>query len=395
MKKASPFLVFLLLYQIICPAGKRVVLNNIRFYSYPDYTRVVLDLSASLKIQEKILPGKNLTRLYFDLLGCDFSPSYPENKKKEVLIKSGNLKKIRLGKRDRRTLRIVFDFDKIGKYDRFYLTSPFRVVFDIFQKDLDAQEVYSEKITEKLDAPPEPVDGQYSVVRQLGLGVHRIVIDPGHGGKDPGTCNGKLGLYEKKITLDLARRLKNLFKQNSKYEIILTRESDRYISLEERTAIANSKKSDLFVSIHVNSAPQKKTRGIETFYLNLTTDPWSMSVAAKENAISKKSIWEMESIIGEIVKNAKKSESRILSQFIQKNVVKHLKKRYSHINDLGVKKAPFYVLVGARMPASLVETSFISNSQEARRLKTSTYRYLIANGLYYGIISYIRSLGKN
>ena len=395
MKKVFPFLFFSLVSLIANPASKQVNLTNIRFYSYPDYTRVVLDLSSSLRIKEKILPGKSLTRLYFDLVGCEFSPSYPDEKKKEILIKSGNLKRIRLGKQSRHTLRVVFDFDRIGKYDRFYLTAPFRVVFDIFQSDLYSRESVTEKIPDKLNSTPEAVDGKYSVVRQLGLGVHRIVIDPGHGGKDPGTFNPKLGLYEKTITLDLARRLKSLFKQNSKYEIILTRDSDRYISLEERTAIANSNKSDLFVSIHVNSAPRSATRGIETFYLNLTTDPWSMNVAAQENAISKKSIGEMESIINEIVKNAKKSESRILSQYIQNGVVDHLKSHYNQIKSLGVKKAPFYVLVGARMPASLVETSFLSNTHEAQRLKSSTYRYLIAKGLYYGIISYIKSLGKN
>jgi N-acetylmuramoyl-L-alanine amidase len=348
-----------------------------------------------MKVQEKVLPGQNLTRLYFDLLNCGFSRSYPDANRKEILIKSGNLKKIRLGKTNKNGLRIVFDFDKIGKYDKFYLTSPFRIVFDIFQDEINHFDKSVSSITDRVESVPEKIDGQYSMVRQLGLGVKRIVIDPGHGGKDPGTFNRSLKLYEKTITLDLAKRLKNLLEKNSNYEIILTRESDRYISLEERTAIANSKKCDLFISIHVNAAPRKTTRGIETFYLNLTTDSWSMSVAAQENAISKKSIGEMKSIVEQIVKNAKKSESRILSQFIQQHVVKQLKTKYSKISSLGVKKAPFYVLVGARMPASLVETSFLSNTQEAKRLKTSYYRYLIANGLYYGIISYIKSLGKN
>jgi N-acetylmuramoyl-L-alanine amidase len=395
MKKAFFFLFLFILLIANLSTKKSNQLLNIRYYAYPDYTRVVLDLSASLKVQEKFLPGQNLTRLYFDLLDCDFSKAYPEANKKEILIKSGNLKRIRLGKREKHDLRVVFDFDKIGKYDKFYLSSPFRVVFDIFQDDINHIDRSVLAQPDRVDSTPEQIESQYSMVRQLGLGVHRIVIDPGHGGKDPGTFNRSLKLYEKNITLDLARRLKSLFKKNSKYEIILTRERDRYISLEERTAIANSKKSDLFVSIHVNSAPRKTTRGIETYYLNLTSDPWSMSVAAQENAIGKKSIGEMETIVKQIVKNAKKSESRILSQFIQKHVVKQLKSKYSKITNLGVKKAPFYVLIGARMPASLVETSFLSNMYEARRLKTSYYRYLIANGLYYGIISYIKSLGKN
>ncbi len=395
MKKAFYFLFLFILLIANLSTKKNNQLLNIRYYAYPDYTRVVLDLSASLKVQEKLLPGQNLTRLYFDLLDCDFSGAYPEANKKEILIKSGNLKRIRLGKWEKHDLRVVFDFDKIGKYDKFYLSSPFRVVFDIFQDDINHIDKSVSSRSDRVDSTPEQIEGQYSMVRQLGLGVHRIVIDPGHGGKDPGTSNRSLKLYEKNITLDLARRLKSLFKKNSKYEIILTRESDRYISLEERTAIANSKKSDLFVSIHVNSAPRENTRGIETYYLNLTTDPWSMSVAAQENAITKKSIGEMETIVKQIVKNAKKSESRILSQFIQEHVVKQLKSKYSKITSLGVKKAPFYVLIGARMPASLVETSFLSNMNEAKRLKTSFYRYLIANGLYYGIISYIKSLGKN
>jgi N-acetylmuramoyl-L-alanine amidase len=396
MKKTLILLFPVIFFLILLPARRIVRLDNIRYYSYPDYTRVVLDLSSSIKIKEKILPGRELSRLYFDLSDCDFSSEYPLEKKKEIGLKSGNLKKIRLGKRDKNTVRIVFDFDKIGKYDMFYLTSPFRVVFDIFQEDSNGEAAVSSAGPDVVPPPPEiKGEDQYSVVRQLGLGVHKIMIDPGHGGKDPGTFNAKLGLFEKIITLDIARRLKHIFKQNSDYEIILTREDDRYISLEERTAIANSKKSDLFISIHVNSAPKKDTSGIETFFLSFSSDPWSMSVAAQENAIGQKSIGEMKLIVEQIVKNAKISESKILSQCIQVQLVQQLQKKYDKIQNLGVKKAPFYVLVGARMPSALVETSFLSNTQEALRLKTSTYRDHIANGLYYGIISYITSLGKN
>jgi len=382
--------VCLLAFCMAMSAGDGVQLENIRFYAYPDYTRVVLDLSGSLKVVEKVLPGDDLTRLYFDLQHCQFSRDYPDSKKKEIGIESGNLKKIRLGRHTSTSLRVVFDFDRIGKYQKFYLTSPFRVVFDIFQEP----EVATGDPAEVSTVPAERIGEKYSIIRQLGLGVRRIVIDPGHGGKDPGTLNRKLGLYEKDITLDIAKRLQQILKQKSQYEVILTRETDRYLSLEERTAIANSKKGDLFLSIHVNSSPRKHVSGIETYFLNITTDPWAIQVAAQENAVGQKSIGEMTAIVEKILKDSKKSESKILCGFIQKNLVKRLASQYSRVNDLGVKKAPFYVLVGARMPAALVEASFLSHSMEAKRLQTASYRYLVAAGLYYGIIEYIKSLGK-
>jgi N-acetylmuramoyl-L-alanine amidase len=394
MKKCILLLIVLSVLPVRVFSANGVSLNNIRFYAYPDYTRVVLDLSGSLKVNEKILPGKDLSRLYFDLHGCLFARSFPKEKNREILIKSGNLKKIRLGVRDKRTIRVVFDFDKIGKYDKFYLTSPFRVVFDIFKQEDVAPKGAAGVNEVEPTKPPEKIGDQYSMIRQLGLGVHRIIVDPGHGGKDPGTFNRHLGLYEKTLVLDIAKRLKKVFEQNSKYQIVLTRDSDRYISLEERTAIANSQKGDLFVSIHLNSSPRKHVRGVETFYLNITTDPWAINVAAMENAVGLKSIGEMSTIVEKIVKNTKKSESKILCQFIQKGLVDNLNHKYSRIVSLGVKKAPFYVLVGARMPAALVEASFLSNSQEAKRLRSQNYRDQIARGLYSGIIAYIKSLGK-
>lgn len=392
MKRFSTcIIIFLIISSFLSPKKQQkiVYLENIRYYAYPDYTRVVIDLSSSIKIKEKILPDQNKTRLYFDLKGCKLSSDFPCEKTKEIIINSGNLKKIRTGKRGNYTRRIVFEFDHIEKYDKFYLISPFRIVFDIFQDRIEEKPIYNISIT-----PPKNIKDNYSIARQLGLGVHRIVIDPGHGGKDPGAINRKFKIYEKNLTLDIAKKLKKIIKQHSTYEVILTREDDRYISLEERTAIANSKKADLFISIHLNSAPRKGARGVETFYLSFASDPWAIRVAAQENATSTKNISEMKSILEQIVKNTKISESKILSNCIQKNIVTQLRKKYRKINNLGVKKAPFYVLVGARMPAVLAEVSFLSNSQEAKRLKSSTYRYSIANGIYYGIMSYIKSLGK-
>jgi N-acetylmuramoyl-L-alanine amidase len=371
------------------PARGPVKLQNIRYYSYPNYTRVVLDLSADIKIAEKVIKGGDSGRLFFDLKNCRFALEYPFEKKNEIKIQAGNLQRIRIGKSNTQTIRVVFDFDRIGKYNRFYLTSPFRLVFDIYSQ---AEFISHSQETRGKTEPA--IEGDPSIARQLGLGVHRIVIDPGHGGKDPGTVNRHLNLQEKDITLDIGKRLNAILNEHKEFEIILTRCRDDYVPLEERAAIANSNQGDIFVSVHTNSAPRLTARGIESYYLNVTADPWAMQVAAQENAMSSKSINEMRSILDQILQNSKISESRILSRSIQESMVANLQRKYDAIEDLGVKKAPFYVLLGAQMPSALIEVSFLSNRDEAGRLSAPSYRQTVAAGLYLGIINFIQSLGK-
>ena len=372
-------------------AKSPVKLQNIRFYPYAEYTRVVLDLSSDLKISEKVIKGSDSGRLFFDLKNCRFAAAYPLDKKNEIKIKAGNLKQIRIGKLSRETIRVVFDFDQIGKYTRFYLTSPFRIVFDIYRQ---AKFVSHAQESQAQSQATAVAKGNPSIVRQLGLGVHRIVIDPGHGGKDPGTVNRSLDLEEKSITLDIAKRLNAILNEHAELEIILTRPRDEYVALEERAAIANSNQGDIFISIHTNSAPRKTARGIEAYYLNITADPRAMEVAAQENAMSSKSIAEMRTILDQILQNSKIAESKILAQYIQESMVGNLRMKFDGIEDLGVKKAPFYVLLGAQMPSALLEVSFLSCQDEASRLATPSYRQAIAAGLYLGIINFIQSLGK-
>ena len=376
---------------VLALANEPVKLQNIRYYAYEKYTRVVLDLSRELKISEKAIKGGGGDRLFFDLKNCRFAAAYPLEKKNGIQIRNGNLKQIRIGKWNQQTIRVVFDFDQIGTYTRFYLTSPFRIVFDIYSQ---AEFISRARESQEQATAAVAAGGNPSIARQLGLGVHRIVIDPGHGGKDPGTVNRSLGLEEKDITLDIAMRLKTILSEHGELEIILTRSRDEYVALEERAAIANSKQGDIFISIHVNSAPRQSARGIEAYYLNVTTDPRAMEVAATENAMSSKSIADMRTILDQILQNSKIAESKILAQFIQDSMVANLNKKYSAIQDLGVKKAPFYVLLGAQMPSALVEVSFLSCSDEASRLAKAVYRQAIAAGLYLGIIGFIKSLGK-
>jgi len=381
------------------PAQAR--LENIRYYSYPEYTRVVLDLSREIKIGEKVLKGGDGGRLFFDLKDCRFALGYPREKMNEIRIASGNLQRIRIGQWQAQTIRVVFDFDRIGKYTRFYLTSPFRIVFDIYRQAEFASRARQTREPEPLAEPGNPPGGHPSagtgapsIARQLGLGVHRIVIDPGHGGRDPGTVNRRLGLKEKDITLDIGKRLNAILNEHKELEVILTRPRDEFVPLEERAAIANSNQGDIFVSIHTNSAPRLTARGVESYYLNVTADPWAMEVAAQENAMSRKSMADMRTILDQILQNSKISESRIFTQFIQESMIANLTRKYDGIEDLGVKKAPFYVLLGAQMPSALVEVSFLSHGDEARRLATPEYRQAVAAGLYLGIINFIQSLGK-
>jgi N-acetylmuramoyl-L-alanine amidase len=387
--KHAAAILFLLASAVSLPARGPVRLENIRYYSYPEYTRVVLDLSGSIKIAEKVIKGGDSGRLFFDLKNCRFALNYPFEKINEIKIQAGNLQRVRIGKWNAQTIRVVFDFDRIGKYNRFYLTSPFRIVFDIY-----SQAEFISHSRETQEKPELAIDGSPSIARQLGLGVHRIVIDPGHGGKDPGTVNRLLGVQEKDVTLDIGKRLNAILNEHKEFEIILTRPRDEYVPLEERAAIANSNQGDIFVSIHTNSAPRLTARGVESYYLNVTADPRAMEVAAMENAMSSKSMADMRTILDHILQNSKISESKILSQFIQGSMVANLQRKYDDIENLGVKKAPFYVLLGAQMPSALVEVSFLSNRDEARRLNTPEYRQAVAAGLYLGIINFIQSLGK-
>ena len=225
----------------------------------------------------------------------------------------------------------------------------------------------------------------------MALGVSRIIIDPGHGGKDYGAPGYIKGVHEKDVVLQIARRLARKIRQELKCEVFLTRNRDEYLTLEERTAIANTKNADLFISIHTNSHKDNRAYGIETYFLNLATDDDAIRVAAMENATSTKNISDLQTILFDLMQNAKINESSRLAGYIQSTLVNHLKtKRYSRIKDKGVKQAPFYVLLGAQMPAVLVETSFISNPRECKRLVDPQYQERICEAIILGIRQYIK-----
>ncbi len=225
-----------------------------------------------------------------------------------------------------------------------------------------------------------------TLAQQLGLGVRRIVIDPGHGGKDPGAT--AFGLQEKDIVLQVSKKLAEILRQRYGYEVSLTREDDTFHDLEERTAIANTRQADLFLSIHVNAHPSPKVRGIETFFLNLATNEEAMRVAARENATSSHNISDMQNILADLMKNSKIQESSRLAEFVQDNMVQGLRQAKYTTKSLGVKQAPFYVLLGAQMPAVLAEISFVSHPEEAELLRQDAYLERIAQQIAAGVAAY-------
>ena len=356
-----------------------VRVTNIRKYSSENYTRIAIDLEKEVRFEQHRL--KNPDRMYVDLYGTYLDPSL---KNKPISIGDGILKKIRPGYFSSTTVRIVMDLDSLESFKVFGLKSPDRIVIDLYGKG----EVLTKKdsngtVQEKVRPLTLP--------EQLGLKVKLVVIDPGHGGKDTGAIGGT-GLTEKEIVLDVAKRLKKILEANFDWDVVLTRDSDVFIPLEERIAIANAKKADLFISIHANASKRREAKGIETYFLNLSSNPDAMEVAARENAVSLKNISDLQKILNELLLNSKVNESSRLAGAVQKNLVETLNGSFSETKDLGVKPGPFYVLIGAKMPSILVEVSFITNPHEETLLKSDDYREKITEGIFSGVKSYVKSL---
>ncbi|HEX8926918.1 MAG TPA: N-acetylmuramoyl-L-alanine amidase, partial [Terriglobales bacterium] len=243
-------------------------------------------------------------------------------------------------------------------------------------------------------------DGRESLTRALGLKIGRIVVDAGHGGHDTGTI-GPNGLLEKDLVLDVALRLGKLLQGRMNADVIYTRPDDTFIPLETRTAVANQSQADLFISIHANSSNDPSARGIETYYLRFTQAKDALDVAARENAVSEKSIHELQDLVKKIALGEKLEESREFASDVQQALYSGLASKDKGLPNRGVKKAPFIVLIGANMPSILAEISFVSNPTDERKLQTPEYRQKIAESLYKGVARYISGLsgvkvaGKN
>ena len=238
-------------------------------------------------------------------------------------------------------------------------------------------------------APAKNSNGGFSIARQLGLGVSRIVIDPGHGGHDPGAM-GK-GVTEAELVLDVALRLEKLLQKLPGVDVVLTRRTDDFVS-QERTAIANREGADLFLSIHANASASAQARGIETYFLNFANNLSAAAVAARENAASGQAMGALPDFVKAIALNNKLDESRDLATFVQRSMIERLRGANKGVKDLGVKQAPFVVLIGAAMPSVLAEISFVTNTQDAKPCVRRLYRQRIAEALLNAVRKYQTSL---
>jgi N-acetylmuramoyl-L-alanine amidase len=376
--KCALFLVLIFSPSFIIASGKsstnlivpgKIEVKNIRYWSTPDYTRVVIDLSEPVEFSKnRIL---NPDRLYFDLMNTMIAKEV-----KTILpVGDGILKVVRAGQFKTDTVRVVLDLEEIADFNAFVLENPARFVIDVYGK---------EKVKK-----PDTV-----------IAKRRIVIDAGHGGHDPGAV-GLQRLYEKNVVLDIALKLRKILSSDPLNEVFLTRETDVFIPLEERTVIANKKNADFFVSIHANASPGRQARGIETYLLNWTDNEEANKVAARENQISLKKMKAMnrkmqmddlDMIKSDLLRQNKRDESIKLAHYIQKSMVSTLDNGNKDTLDLGVKQALFYVLFGARMPSVLVEVSFISNPEEEKLLSKDSYRKQIAGAIAEGLNKYITSI---
>lgn len=230
--------------------------------------------------------------------------------------------------------------------------------------------------------------GEQTLIRALGLKIGKIVVDAGHGGHDVGTI-GPDGLTEKALVLDVALRFGKLLESRMGAEVVYTRDDDTFVPLETRTAIANQEQADLFISIHANSSREPEARGVETYYLNFTSSADALEVAARENAVSEKSIHELQDLVKKIALKEKIEESREFAADVQQSLWTTAGKG---TRNRGVKKAPFIVLIGANMPSILAEISFLSNPGDEQKLETPEYRQKIAEALYRGVAKYVSGL---
>jgi len=355
----------------LASSAAAVELRGIETHATPAGADAVFVLSAPVRPTVRALTdtdGRPL-RLYVDLPpGTRLSPAVPR-----ALVASAPLGRIRIGTAEEGALRVALELDQVATYT---VRRHGRIVTVAIRAAATAEAAPSPPAA---PAPPPAVAARPR-------GREKIVLDPGHGGSDPGAQGYAV---EKEVTLAIARNVAGLLRERLGADVVLTRGQDTTLPLAARTARANAEGADLFVSIHANASPSRRLHGIETYYLNNTNDRGSIRLAAMENGLDlithARRGADLRYILSDLVQVGKMEESIALATAVQRGLVAHLSTRYPGVADLGVKRGPFYVLVGAYMPCVLVETSFLTHPAEGRRLATAPYRVAVAEGIYQGI----------
>jgi N-acetylmuramoyl-L-alanine amidase len=374
------------------------VLNDMKHWSTPDYTRISLELDRDVTWEAHEL-GKGSPdrpgRVYIDLKRTRMGKNV-----KDITIGDGLLKGARVAQYKAEVVRVVLDTENIKDYKVFPLSDPARLVIDVRgerQTEISRLEPVVSAMPERIVVPK--LEEHQAVTEKkvkhpkktVISKIRRIVVDPGHGGHDPGAV-GPSGIQEKDVVLAIGLKLRDLFKEELGVDVVMTRSTDIFIPLEERTAIANKVGADLFLSVHANAALNRSAAGIETYYLNLAKTEKVAQLAAKENGTSLEKVSVLQAILFDLMANYKLNDSAHLADEVQKALHKKIRTRHPDVKNLGVKQGPFYVLVGASMPSILVETAFLSNANEESRLKDPAYLDMSAEGILDGVRSYINSL---
>lgn len=349
--------------------ARLAVVSGIRHWTSDDYSRVVIDLQSDAKYEANFLPadpGHSLPpRIFIDIAGAELRADLA---RRPLEVHDGLLRRVRAARFRPGVVRVVIDLERESGYRAFDLSDPSRIVVDV---DAGAR-----------------AGARHAAPRDLGRIV--VMIDPGHGGKDPGAI-GPTGLEEKDVVLAIGKMVRDRLSRLPQFDVSMTRDRDVFIPLEERTAMANRAHADIFVSLHINASRDPRAEGISTYVLSHASDREALELAARENGVSVKKLTGVKFIIDDLSTYGRKKESLKLAKTINDTIIRNVSARHFPVHNLGLKQAPFYVLVGARMTAVLVETSFISNRTEEARLRRRDYLATIADS----VVDAIRYYGEN
>ena len=410
------------------------ILQDVRYWAESDTTRLAVDLSDAVPYH--IYSEQNGRQISVVFFGARSAATLLDH---TIAAHDANLRSMRVDMLTGNQAALVLQMNRAVSFTSFVLSNPSRLILDlqpalatdfgqsetpltrqtatanprtpptqiraaapakipgsarvsIRAKDGEGAGQSSPDLRQSPALTTEPAtNNQHSMARVLGLRVRRIVIDAGHGGHDSGTI-GPDGIEEKDVALDVALRLGHLLQQRLGAEVIYTRRTDKYVPLEERTAIANQAHADLFLSIHANSSSDPQVRGVETYFLNFTSSPDAMSVASRENADSNRSVYELSDLVRKIALSDKIDESREFAGDVQQELYDGLSSGNPGLRNRGVKQAPFVVLIGAQMPSILAEISFLTNPDSAMELSHPAYRERLAEALYRGVAEYVQGM---
>lgn len=377
-------------------AGKPAVLRQVSWRADNDRATITIELSRETEWRSQYAAPDNGAgrppRLYID-----FSDALPDDAVKPGAKVSGALlTRVRSDQPSSGHTRVILDFRALRRYKVQAVRNPYRVVIEVGATDAalpDGQRPDDSRVSVPVREADKaaPAMPPKDLVEQLGLTVHTVLIDAGHGGKDPGAMSN--GIVERNLTLKMARMVGERLRRMG-FSVIYTRDRDVFVPLDKRTAFANDKKADLFLSLHVNANNDPRICGFETYYLDLARSDSATRVAARENAVSEKSLSDLQFILTDLMLNAKTQESRDVANFVQDSALGRLRRDGFPAHDNGVRSAPFYVLMGARMPSVLVELGYCTNPDEARRLNSEKYLSTLADGIAEGVSTYKRKLAR-